>query len=89
MNKSMRKLFGKIVIRKGEDRALWPSILYVYDQIQIRSGDKLAGAILGSNVYKRDMAIGLPLVSKASDYRSVKPTERQCRNFIRNTFNAF
>jgi len=85
----MLRLFGKAVISKNEDEARWPGILYVYGVDIDLYKYKRAGAILGKRILKRDGIIGLPGISKASDYKIVKPTEAQCRNFIRNAFSVF
>jgi len=93
MNKSMEKLFGKIVVANSEfdsgSRA-WPGIIYIYGS-EVSDGVKRAMVIRGNRVFKRHSEIrwGLPAVSKALEYRIIKPNNQQCKNFIINAFNAF
>ena len=92
MNKSMRKLFGKVVIEVERGSIpVWPGIMYVYGSERSRDGGERVMVVRGGRTFKRHSEVvwGLPIVAVASSYRLAKPTEQQCRNFIRNTFNAF
>jgi hypothetical protein len=82
----MRKLFGKIVILK--DKESWPGIIYIYGSGKDSYGYERAMAIRGVKEKSPDQ-YGLPMIRQAQDFNIVKPTEAQCRNFIRNAFNAF
>ena len=84
MHSSMRKLFGKVV-KLGDS---WPGIIYIYGSGKDNYGDERAMYIRGSKETNSD-CYGLPMVRKANEFDIIKPTEAQCKNFIRNTFSAF
>ena len=85
----MKKLFGKVIKAKSDSAGEgWLGIMYVYGS-EIDDGYERARIIRGSKIYKEEMRFGLPVAEKASNYIITKPTEKQCKNFIINAFNAF